>query len=135
MPTNQSPPFSLSFSLCSRGANDKVAFLSLGCEVDGTLHVRAIKADGFVASAAAALSPGDELRVHVKDVDVERRKVRLTMLEHDAARAYDARGRARATLDEVAIDCEADRTLWGEARGRPLALRARGRAARGDYGA
>ena len=81
---------SLSLPLCSRGANEKVAFLSLGCEVDGTLHVRAIKADGFVASAAAALSPGDELRVRVKDVDVERRKARGARVAR--ARAPCSRG-------------------------------------------
>ena len=41
-------------------------------------------------------------------------EVRLSLLEHDAGRAFDARGVARASLDDVQMDFEADRVLWGE---------------------
>ena len=73
----------------------------------------------FGAEARAVLEGiqnnfGVEEAQRVKEIDVFRRKVRLSLLEHDARRAYDARGVARASLDDVARGCEADDVLWGE---------------------
>jgi ribosomal protein S1 len=56
------------------------AFVDFGAERDGLVHISQIS-DDRVSRVADALSEGDEVTVWVHDVDKERGRVRLTMVE------------------------------------------------------
>jgi uncharacterized protein len=51
------------------------AWVDVGAQTDGFLHVRAMKANGFVHEPADEVSPGEKLKVCVKFVDVEAKKL------------------------------------------------------------
>jgi len=51
------------------------AWVDVGAQTDGFLHVRAMKAEGFVHEPADEVSPGEKLKVCVKFVDVEAKKL------------------------------------------------------------
>ncbi len=54
------------------------AFVDIGAPTDGLLHVSQLQG-GFVRHPSEVLSVGDELQVRILDVDVERRRISLTM--------------------------------------------------------
>jgi ribosomal protein S1 len=75
------------------------AWVDVGSNVDGFLHVSAIRADGFVHHPADELTPGQPLRVRVKHVDAEQKVLGVTCLE-----SVPGGGRAAATLGRAAAE-------------------------------
>lgn len=51
------------------------AWVDVGSQTDGFLHVRAMKADGFVHQPADEVTPGEKLSVCVKFIDLETKKL------------------------------------------------------------
>jgi uncharacterized protein len=51
------------------------AWVDVGAQTDGFLHVRAMKADGFVHQPADEVTPGEKLNVCVKFIDLETNKL------------------------------------------------------------
>lgn len=54
------------------------AFVDIGAQTDGLLHVSQLPG-GYVRHPSEVLRPGDEVQVRVLEVDVQRRRVSLTM--------------------------------------------------------
>ncbi|KAL7535053.1 hypothetical protein ACHAWF_005039 [Thalassiosira exigua] len=97
------------------------AYVDVGTEVDGLLHVSQITRDEFVDHPRRYLSPGDEVEVRVVRLDPQEKKLHLTMLpeevleEENVRSTFDAADDGeddRIQLDEVEVDDE----LWGEIR-------------------
>eukprot|EP00956_Cyclotella_meneghiniana_P018015 scaffold29791_cov70-Cyclotella_meneghiniana.AAC.9 len=95
------------------------AYVDIGSEVDGLLHVSQISREQFVRHPREILSLGDEVEVRVVRASPEMKKLQLTMLpesvlEEEAIRKNfeDDEDDERIQLDEVFIDDE----LWGEIR-------------------
>jgi small subunit ribosomal protein S1 len=61
------------------------AFVDVGVGRDGLVHISEIK-EGFVQKVDSILSVGDEVTVWVKDVDPERGRISLTMIEPQSDR-------------------------------------------------
>jgi ribosomal protein S1 len=66
------------------------AFVDIGCERDGLLHVREM-AEGYVRHPSEVVRVGEEVEVRVSGVDRRRRRIDLSMLGLDEA----------ANLDEI----------------------------------
>lgn len=98
------------------------AYVDIGSEVDGLLHVSQITRDEFVAHPRQYLSPGDEVDVRVVRRDPTMKKLQLTMLPEEILEEEMVLKRFemedtdeeddRIQLDEVEVDDE----LWGEIR-------------------
>ena len=90
------------------------AYVDIGTECDGLLHISQMTRDFFVEHPRQVLSPGDEVTVKVRKVDPELKKMQLTMLEstQDVALmgAEEDDGEDRIPLTDIEIDDE----LWGE---------------------
>lgn len=56
------------------------AFVDIGAQVDGLLHVSQLPY-GYVSHPAEVLKPGDEIQVRILEVDPRRRRVSLSMKE------------------------------------------------------
>jgi len=96
------------------------AYVDIGSEVDGLLHVSQITRDEFVDHPRNFLTPGDDVDVRVVRLDPQLKKLQLTMLpeevldeenvmtKHEEAEEEDD----RIQLDEIEVDDE----LWGEIR-------------------
>ena len=65
------------------------AFVDIGVHQDGLVHISAL-ADRFVKDPHEVVAPGDIVRVKVIEVDLERRRVALTMRLQDAAAQHQA---------------------------------------------
>ena len=96
------------------------AYVDIGSEVDGLLHVSQITRDEFVDHPRRFLTPGDDVEVRVVRLDPQLKKLQLTMLpeevlaEENVLNKHDesAEEDDRIQLDEI----EADDELWGEIR-------------------
>ncbi len=67
------------------------AFVDIGVHQDGLVHISEL-ADKFVSDPREVVKAGDVVKVRVKEVDVERKRVALSM--KTGAGAEDARGRS-----------------------------------------
>lgn len=91
------------------------AYVDIGTECDGLLHVSQITDQFFVQHPKQVLTPGDEITVKVRSLSEEKKKLHLTMLSDDAVAQEWARQdeqEERIPLDEIFVDDE----LWGELR-------------------
>jgi len=100
------------------------AYVDIGSEADGLLHVSQITREEFVTHPRQYLSPGDEVDVRVVRRDADMKKLQLTMLpeeileEENVLKKFeendidDIDDDDRIQLDEVEVDDE----LWGEIR-------------------
>jgi protein Tex len=67
------------------------AFVDVGVHQDGLVHVSAM-ADRYVSDPREIVKPGDIVRVKVRDVDVARKRISLTLRLNDEAGAERGRG-------------------------------------------
>lgn len=93
------------------------AYVDIGTECDGLLHVSQITNECFVEHPKQVLSPGQEVTVAIRSVNSEKKKLHLTMLPQDLVQAEqsmmsDEEQEERIPLEEILIDDE----LWGELR-------------------
>lgn len=96
------------------------AYVDVGSEVDGLLHVSQISREVFVGHPRDFLGPGDEVDVRVVRLDADMKKLQLTMLpeevleEENVMHKFDESEEEddRIQLDEIEVDDE----LWGEIR-------------------
>ena len=101
------------------------AYVDVGTEVDGLLHVSQITRDEFVDHPRKYLNPGDDVEVRVVRLDPQLKKLQLTMLPDDILEVENVMNKYevnsvdgeneeddRIQLDEIEIDDE----LWGEIR-------------------
>ncbi len=96
------------------------AYVDVGSEVDGLLHVSQITRDEFVSHPRQFLSPGMEVDVRVVRVSKELKKLQLTMLPEEILEEENVFNKFdidededdRIQLDEIEVDDE----LWGEIR-------------------
>ncbi|KAL3776076.1 hypothetical protein HJC23_001020, partial [Cyclotella cryptica] len=99
--------------------NNFGAYVDIGTEVDGLLHVSQISREQFVRHPKEVLSLGQEVEVRVVRASAEMKKLQLSMLpesvlEEEYVRKNFEEGEDddRIQLDEVFVDDE----LWGEIR-------------------
>lgn len=96
------------------------AYIDIGSEVDGLLHVSQISRDEFVDHPRKFLSPGDDVEVRIVRMDPGTKKLQLTMLPEEVLQEENVMNKHmisededdRIQLDEIEIDDE----LWGEIR-------------------
>ena len=96
------------------------AYIDVGTECDGLLHVSQITRDEFIEHPREVFAPGDEIKVgtlRVVRVSPEMKKLQLSMLPDPETQMADSSiygedddDEDRITLDEVSVDDE----LWGE---------------------
>jgi small subunit ribosomal protein S1 len=88
------------------------AYVDVGSECDGLLHVSQFTTDDFVSHPRAVVTPGQEITVRVRSCCPERRKLQLTMLPLDVVQAQreNAVAQDRIELSQIETDDE----LWGE---------------------
>lgn len=88
------------------------AYVDVGTECDGLLHVSQITRDFFVEHPRQVLSPGDEVTVKVSKISPELKKMQLTMLDGKVKteRQVQEDLEDRIPLEDIEIDDE----LWGE---------------------
>jgi transcriptional accessory protein Tex/SPT6 len=99
--------------------NNFGAYIDVGTEVDGLLHVSQMSREQFVHHPREMLSLGDEVEVRVVRANPDMKKFQLSMLpesvlEEEMIRKNfeDSEDDERIQLDEVFVDDE----LWGEIR-------------------
>lgn len=96
------------------------AYIDIGTEVDGLLHVSQITRDEFVDHPRNFLSPGDDVDVRIVRLDPQLKKLQLTMLPDEVLEEENVLNKHnvieeeddRIQLDEIEVDDE----LWGEIR-------------------
>eukprot|EP00527_Entomoneis_sp_CCMP2396_P000343 CAMPEP_0198143362 /NCGR_PEP_ID=MMETSP1443-20131203/6771_1 /TAXON_ID=186043 /ORGANISM="Entomoneis sp., Strain CCMP2396" /LENGTH=318 /DNA_ID=CAMNT_0043806587 /DNA_START=82 /DNA_END=1035 /DNA_ORIENTATION=+ len=91
------------------------AYIDVGTEVDGLLHVSQIDHSVFIEHPRQILTPGEEVTVRVRSLNVDKKKLHLTMLPAEVLKAEedDKNDKTeRIQLDEIMVDDE----LWGEVR-------------------
>jgi len=86
------------------------AYVDVGTECDGLLHISQITRDFFVEHPRQVLTPGEEVTVKVRSASPELKKMQLTMLDVEAMEEDDDEDEERIELSEV----EPDDELWGE---------------------
>lgn len=103
------------------------AFIDIGAPTDGLLHISQL-GGGFVNHPSEVLNVGDELQVRVLEVDVERRRISLTMRDValDAAEGEGAPAAAASPARRQAPPRE------GQGRSRRPRGQGRGRAPEGE---
>lgn len=69
------------------------AFVDVGVHQDGLVHISAMSKD-FVSDPRSVVGPGDVVRVRVLDVDVERKRISLTLRVDEEEPAGDGAGRS-----------------------------------------
>lgn len=87
------------------------AYVDIGTECDGLLHVSQITRDFFVEHPRQVLTPGDEVTVKIRSLSPELKKMHLTMLKPEDEQLVedDGNNEDRIPLSEIAADDE----LWG----------------------
>mmetsp|Transcript_5248 Transcript_5248/g.7408 ORF Transcript_5248/g.7408 Transcript_5248/m.7408 type:complete len:371 (-) Transcript_5248:2311-3423(-) len=95
------------------------AYIDVGTECDGLLHVSQMSDTVFVEHPRQIMSPGDEVSVKVRSKNPELKKLHLTMLSEEALQREATKksndeedGEDRIPLDDLDVDDE----LWGEIR-------------------
>jgi len=87
------------------------AFVDVGTECDGLLHVSQISNTFFVDHPRQVLTPGDEVTVRVRSTNPELKKLHLTMLPKEVLEAEEEDDvEERIPLEDIQVDDE----LWGE---------------------
>lgn len=88
------------------------AYVDVGTECDGLLHVSQITRDFFVEHPRQVLTPGEEILCKVRSSSPELKKLQLTMLniEESLNLEDEEDDEERIKLDEIEVDDE----LWGE---------------------
>ncbi|GKY93361.1 hypothetical protein MPSEU_000303700 [Mayamaea pseudoterrestris] len=87
------------------------AYVDVGTECDGLLHVSQLSRETFVQHPKQFLTPGDKVTVRVRSLNVERKKLHLTMLPKELVQAEQADTvEDRIPLEEILVDDE----LWGQ---------------------
>ncbi|CAJ1953300.1 unnamed protein product [Cylindrotheca closterium] len=88
------------------------AYVDVGTECDGLLHISQITRDFFVEHPRQALTPGEEILVKVRSSSPELKKLQLTMLAIEESLGVEDEDddEERIQLNEIEIDDE----LWGE---------------------
>jgi len=77
------------------------AFVDIGAPTDGLLHVSQMQG-GYVRHPSEVLNVGDELQVRILEVDVERRRISLTMKDLPGQATGSAAAEAPAQAPAVA---------------------------------
>jgi len=89
------------------------AYVDVGTECDGLLHISQITRKFFVEHPRQVLIPGDEVTVRIRSISPELKKIQLTMLDRrdldDICLQNDENGKG-TSLEELEIYDE----LWGE---------------------
>ena len=87
------------------------AYVDVGTECDGLLHVSQITRETFIEHPRQALTPGDEVTVKVRSINPELKKLQLTMLSLDELEESkdDDDDEERIPLTDIELDDE----LWG----------------------
>jgi ribosomal protein S1 len=88
------------------------AYIDIGTECDGLLHVSQISRDVFVEHPKQILTPGDEVTVRVRSISPEKKKLHLSMLPEDILREETSDDFAKNRIPLV--DIQVDDELWGE---------------------
>jgi ribosomal protein S1 len=97
------------------------AWIDIGSQMDGFLHISAIRHDAFVHHPADELTPGQEVKVRVKHIDPANNVLALTCLDDVASssaeggavtNAFCSRGYPEGGVALQTI-CD-DQELWGE---------------------
>ena len=87
------------------------AYVDIGTECDGLLHVSQITRDFFVEHPRQVLTPGDAVTVTIRSVNPEKKKLQLTMLPKEWWQPDDEDDEEeRIPLQDIDVDDE----LWGE---------------------
>ena len=88
------------------------AYIDVGTECDGLLHISQITRDFFVEHPRQALTPGEEVLVKVRSTSTELKKMQLTMLDLKESLNIedDEDDEERIALNEI----EPDDELWGQ---------------------
>jgi len=91
------------------------AYVDVGTECDGLLHISQLTRDFFVQHPRQVLTAGDEITATVRQVSPQLKKLQLTMLDwkEEVKRVEDEMEDSyeeRMTLEEM----EEDDELWGE---------------------
>ncbi|GFH53653.1 small subunit ribosomal protein S1 [Chaetoceros tenuissimus] len=89
------------------------AYVDIGTECDGLLHVSQITRDRFVDHPRQVLAPGDEVDVRVVNTSPKLKKMQLSMLPKEVLEEEDEdeeEFEERIALEDLAADDE----LWGE---------------------
>lgn len=86
------------------------AYIDIGTDCDGLLHVSQLSHDEFVSHARQKLSPGQEVTVTIRSLDAELKKLHLTMLPEYIVQDELSVKQDRIPLEELQVDDE----LWGE---------------------
>lgn len=88
------------------------AYVDVGSQCDGLLHISQISNEFFVESPRQVLRPGDAVTVRVRSVNPSLSKLHLTMLPPQVVEAdiSDKNDPERIPLNEILVDDE----LWGE---------------------
>lgn len=88
------------------------AYVDIGTERDGLLHVSQITRDFFVEHPRQVLTPGDTVNVTIRSVSPDKKKLHLTMLPRDdwEQEVHEEEEDERIPLNEIDVDDE----LWGE---------------------
>jgi len=88
------------------------AYVDIGTECDGLLHISQISQQVFVEHPRQVLTPGDTVTVRVRSTNPDQRKLHLTMLPLEALEEEQeelATMEERIPLEEIRVDDE----LWG----------------------
>jgi transcriptional accessory protein Tex/SPT6 len=88
------------------------AYIDIGTECDGLLHVSQISRDVFVEHPKQILRPGDEVMVRVRSTNPEKKKLHLSMLPEDILREETSDDFAKNRIP--LLDIQVDDELWGE---------------------
>ena len=75
------------------------AFVDIGVHQDGLVHISAL-ADTFVSDPREVVKAGDIVKVRVVEVDIDRKRIGLSMRKHDdaaPAKKTDKQGKSSAT--------------------------------------
>jgi small subunit ribosomal protein S1 len=86
------------------------AYVDIGSECDGLLHVSQLSRETFVEHPRQMLEPGQHVQVRIRAVLPALKKLQLTMLDAEVDGSNDEEGEEGISLEDVAVDDE----LWGE---------------------
>jgi small subunit ribosomal protein S1 len=91
------------------------AYVDIGTEVDGLLHVSQMSATEFISHPRQILAPGDAVEVSIRALSVDRKKLQLSMLPQDVLERE--RQDALEVEDRIPLaGIQVDDELWGEVK-------------------